>query len=421
MRQLSIFLLLFLGYSICVCAQEPAWWTKQKKDCGLSSSLAYNTWVAQGMPCNVAKPSGNSPSTNSSSDESEALRKKEEADKKAKEEADKKAKAEAEAKKKTEEENKKALERMKGSSSKDFGIKTAATDNGGLKGEPASNFGLKSIGQKENEEKQIKETILKTIQGDSIYYKSQLRRIMSEVDKIFVPAPPKPRIIHEGIILGLFNTQEINAVKHVRSPFTGKEYKDDEFFATSDEVTAWELLRGVVDNSYLGEYTLNTEWGKKLVTKLEGTHFDRLIAHSNGATVSEALIRKGIITVDELNIVGGDRSLINYFGYNELIASGKVKRVVVWLNPGDLIPYGSSAGLFSTPLGPRNQYMKTAEDYFILKLTGQNKGGDTKVEYRFLMGSQYAGQVPEVGDIFDAHGLDTYIQNMKTYFDTQKK
>jgi hypothetical protein len=35
-----------------VQAQEPAWWTQQKRDCGLSPSLAYNTWVAQGSPCN---------------------------------------------------------------------------------------------------------------------------------------------------------------------------------------------------------------------------------------------------------------------------------------------------------------------------------------------------------------------------------
>lgn len=33
-------------------AQEPKWWTDQKRDCGLEPSLAYNTWVAQGEPCN---------------------------------------------------------------------------------------------------------------------------------------------------------------------------------------------------------------------------------------------------------------------------------------------------------------------------------------------------------------------------------
>ena len=33
-------------------SQEPAWWTQQKRDCGLSPSLAYETWKAQGEPCN---------------------------------------------------------------------------------------------------------------------------------------------------------------------------------------------------------------------------------------------------------------------------------------------------------------------------------------------------------------------------------
>ncbi|MFA6237761.1 MAG: hypothetical protein WC635_10575 [Bacteriovorax sp.] len=30
---------------------EPAWWTQQKATCGISSSTAYNTWVANGSPC----------------------------------------------------------------------------------------------------------------------------------------------------------------------------------------------------------------------------------------------------------------------------------------------------------------------------------------------------------------------------------
>jgi len=147
MKRIKIFLLLFLGFSICVCAQEPEWWTKQKKECGLSSKLAYNTWVAQGMPCNTSK----TPVNNPSDDEAEALRKKEEADKKAKEEADKKAKDEGEAKRKKEEaerieaENKKALERMKGSSTGNLGIKTTAPVNDGLKGEPTPRFGLKTL------------------------------------------------------------------------------------------------------------------------------------------------------------------------------------------------------------------------------------------------------------------------------------
>jgi len=52
-----------LAVPLGATAAEPAWWTQQKRNCGLSSGLAYNTWVAQGSPCN----SGSSKSSSSSS------------------------------------------------------------------------------------------------------------------------------------------------------------------------------------------------------------------------------------------------------------------------------------------------------------------------------------------------------------------
>jgi tetratricopeptide (TPR) repeat protein len=261
--------------------------------------------------------------------------------------------------------------------------------------------------------------IIDVVEKDRERYRGQLQKLMNDVGKIKVPPPPVPRRIHEGVLLGLFNTDAVNAItdlkKQVRSPYTGKEYKPDEFFATSDNLSAKELLRGVIDNSYMGDYTLNTQHGKELVKKLYGTQFDRLIAHSNGATVAEALIRGGVIKVDELNIAGGDRSLINYFGLNELISSGKVKRVVVWLNPGDLIPYGSSAGLLSPLPGAKDQYFRAAKDYILSRLPGGARGADAKVEYRFLTGFD-DGQTVVGGDVFHAHGLEVYTSNMSKYF-----
>jgi hypothetical protein len=41
---------LVLAGNICV-AQEPGWWTALKAKCGMSPSMAYNDWVAQGSPC----------------------------------------------------------------------------------------------------------------------------------------------------------------------------------------------------------------------------------------------------------------------------------------------------------------------------------------------------------------------------------
>src|SRR5579885_3818811 len=41
-------LLLFVGTALCglngARAAEPAWWTAQKRSCGLPASLAYNSW-----------------------------------------------------------------------------------------------------------------------------------------------------------------------------------------------------------------------------------------------------------------------------------------------------------------------------------------------------------------------------------------
>lgn len=271
------------------------------------------------------------------------------------------------------------------------------------------------------------EKILEAVKKDSAAYSSQLQKLYRDIDHIKVPPPSTPHKIHEGVLLGLFNTDKINAItdtsRHLdsswtgNSAWTGKKYKPGEFFATSDNLSVRELYRGLMDNNYLGEYTLNTPHGKGLVEKLYGTQFERLVAHSNGATVAEALIRKGVITVDELNIVGGDRSMINGLGYQELIASGKVKRIVVWYNPGDIIPMGSTAAIIVSPMVvAKEQYIDMAISYLTMLVTGRNQGGDTKVEYRSLKGTQYKGQELQGGKkVFDAHGLDVYQQNIHEY------
>lgn len=51
-RIIRLFTIVLLALSLTSIAAEPAWWTQQKQTCGLSSGLAYNTWVSQGSPCN---------------------------------------------------------------------------------------------------------------------------------------------------------------------------------------------------------------------------------------------------------------------------------------------------------------------------------------------------------------------------------
>ena len=42
-------------------AQEPQWWTNQKKACGLSASLDYNSWAKSGSPCRAGNAGSTAP------------------------------------------------------------------------------------------------------------------------------------------------------------------------------------------------------------------------------------------------------------------------------------------------------------------------------------------------------------------------
>jgi hypothetical protein len=175
-----------------------------------------------------------------------------------------------------------------------------------------------------------------------------------------------------------------------------------------------------------------------LIERIRGTHFDRLVAHSNGATVAEALIRRGIITVNELNVMGGDRSFVNFGGWNELITSGKVARVVVWVNPGDPVPFATTVLPLLNALKDRSvldmvlegkplslnamekmqegaklkEYTRNLASFVADRIKGDNKGG-AMAEYRILRGPEYKGQF-YLGkkEMLDAHDSGNYNFNI---------
>jgi hypothetical protein len=49
-RIIALYISLFFAYPLASIAAEPAWWTQKKQECGVS--MAYETWVQKGMPCN---------------------------------------------------------------------------------------------------------------------------------------------------------------------------------------------------------------------------------------------------------------------------------------------------------------------------------------------------------------------------------
>lgn len=236
---------------------------------------------------------------------------------------------------------------------------------------------------------------------------SQVDSLRSEIQRIVVPNPPN-RIIHEGVILGIMSAPD--QVDEIVSPFSNCgnalcTYDQliaqgrSAVYSFGDQDILSESLRALLDNRTYALFTLSTPHAQAIVREMNGLRFERLLAHSNGATIAEALIRERVITVDELNILGGDRSLANTHALQQLIDSGQVRRVRIWLNQGDPIPAISSSPL-SWPLAREAAYWAGV-------LTGQNQGGDARVEVCFFAGGSQRYDIEQ-------HYVSTYLENMRS-------
>jgi len=234
----------------------------------------------------------------------------------------------------------------------------------------------------------------------------------------YVPPLRSRKVVKEGVILGMSNTASENSIvkNKLVSPFSGNNVP---FYATSDNAAWTDLGRVSLDNLTTGKYTsLNTEVGKELVKELDNTYFEILMAHSNGATVTEALLRADVIQAKELHIMGGDRSLTNMGGYADLIATGKVEKVVVWLNPADYVPYGTSlVDMFMNGSHDKNLQVENFNAYF--QHIADELKATSNIDYRWLSGPEFSdkGQTMRLtkDNAFDAHDLKIYWDNIRTY------
>ncbi len=267
--------------------------------------------------------------------------------------------------------------------------------------------------------------MIRQMAGDIVTYErgrlGEFReRVEEMVGKMKIERPdwdrPK-RHIKEGVVLGLMTDQR-DADKILREGIVPFEKNRESYaelhkrgralaisFGAGESEAAREAGRGIVDHVTLAGATLGSENGQRLMRTLQGTKIDRIMAHSNGATVTEALIRGDVIKVDEFHIAGGDRSLISGPSLQELLDTGKVKKVVVWVNPGDPIP-AATATLPSMAI----EGMRHVQQEALNRVSGTpSHGGGAKVEYRFLKGPQYLGQEFST----EAHEQKTYSENIR--------
>ncbi len=269
------------------------------------------------------------------------------------------------------------------------------------------------------------EDFIKTYNSDKTKYKTQLQRLEAVKTKVPPLGFVDKKVVENGFMLGIFNEESEYLLdsNKLKNPFNGTSYKPGEFFAGTDRVTSFELYRALFDSWSIGEFTLSTDYGKKLVQRINGTHFKTLIAHSNGATITEALIRNGHIKVDELNIIGGDRSLMNNDGYDELIKKYGVKKIVVWVNPYDLVPVGSSSlKMFKNSKSFNAEYEDVYNKYVNHSIKDKSQH-NPNIEYRFLSGPEYSyGQeCCSPSQLYEAHLFKSYFENMKIYWKNHPK
>lgn len=269
---------------------------------------------------------------------------------------------------------------------------------------------------------------LKSYNSDSRDYVKQLNRTSKGLASYVPELNSTRKIISEGVVLGLMSFQDSFDGQSLTGPkgnlinaqnvyATGTAEMDVAFWKEIRKVS-FELFRGLADNITKGDYTLlATPNGKRLVERMSGNHYNTLYAHSNGATVTEALIRKGIITVDELHIMGGDRSMMNFDGYNDLVDKGLVKKIVVWYTPGDMIPKGTSSFLLHPGTLMNEEHKKT---FNAIENNLEYTTKDGKVQYKSLRQDNCTdcpGQQIEWSDPkkwFDGHNYKTYVNLMKS-------
>ncbi len=199
----------------------------------------------------------------------------------------------------------------------------------------------------------------------------------------------------------MYSEQELNKrlEDSLKSPFTGMIYKEmtenREKNMTDSGVVIVSFVMPKQQNDPLATasqndgqvpsegFSLAGPKAKSELTKLKDKKFNRLIAHSNGATVVECLLNDSLIEVKELNIIGGEKSLLNGQALQRLLDNGTVKRVVLWIKLDD-------PAIWITSLTDENITERT-QNFITYKAKVDKTGTKTqpsRVEYKWILGSE---------------------------------
>lgn len=266
---------------------------------------------------------------------------------------------------------------------------------------------------------EVQAGLIKARQGAT----EEIAAIASTLDTIPVPAPSVPRRLKELVVLGANTDGEVarELAASGTSPFEQVSYAElNGATANGDgdpralvvsfgepaqgtlEGEAREVHRFLGDHPTRGAVSLGEPQAQEALRRIgDYTEVERAIAHSNGASVIEALLETRHLKIGELHIAGGDGALARGDYYQELVDAGKVGKVVIWVNARDPVPWGTSAD----PLlqdGAHESVVRLARDT-VRKFMHQEPG----VEYRFF------DRQGAASGVFGPHYLEVYFDEMR--------
>lgn len=224
-------------------------------------------------------------------------------------------------------------------------------------------------------------------------------KIRQELTKINTKKQKTKTSFNEGVVLSMYAEQEAGALgDSLVSPFTGVTYKEmianRQKNMTDSGVVIVSFVMPKQQNDPIEAasrrdehvpsevFSLAGPSAKVELNKLKDKKFNRLIAHSNGATVVECLLNDSLIEVKELNIIGGEKSLLNGQALQQLLDNGTLKRIVLWIKLDD--PAIWITNLTDENITERTQNFITFKTRF--DKTGTQKAS-SKIEYKWILGS----------------------------------
>lgn len=214
--------------------------------------------------------------------------------------------------------------------------------------------------------------------------------IQEELAKIAPSAQPLvPIELAEAVILS--TDVEFEVEDNTLTIDNTDEFGSVEFTQTTDNkssviasfVVPSDSEKGVFLNSNESKFvSLSTPASKLEIDKLRGKKFDRLVAHGDGATIAEMLIKNSIIKVKELAIMEGDRVLLNGADLQKLIDTKMVERIVVWNNLDETNVWLVSADKVNVP--QTEKFISYKRKFANFTKTTASR----KVEYKWIVGKE---------------------------------